>query len=115
HVLQAHHYLENVLATVAVRVARVPCYIIGRHYSDHIYFLTRGLKRRAYLGVEGLCNHAASYVAVPATDVARLLTEEQRVPAEKVVTIPFGLDFRKYQPSSPGAPEALRREHGLEG
>ena len=44
-VLHAHGYDENIVASLAVRFARVPCYVIGRHYSDHIYYLTRGLKR----------------------------------------------------------------------
>ena len=114
HVLQAHHFDENVIAAWAVRRARVPCYIIGRHYSDHIYYLTRGLKRKAFLAAEGFSNRTANRIAVPARDIARLLTERQGVPGEKVEVIPFGLDFKKYHPSSPDAPARLRREFGLE-
>src|ERR1044072_3770327 len=80
HILQAHHFDENVVAAWAVRRARVPCYIIGRHYSDHIYYLTRGLKRKAYLALEGFSNRTATRIAVPAHDIARLLTERQGVP-----------------------------------
>jgi glycosyltransferase involved in cell wall biosynthesis len=114
HILQAHHFDENVVAAWAVRRARVPCYIIGRHYSDHIYYLTRGLKRKMFLAAEGFSNRTANRIAVPAQDIARLLTERQGVPREKIEVIPFGLDFKKYHPSTPEAPERLRREFGLE-
>jgi len=114
HILQAHHYNENIVASLAVRFARVPCYIIGRHYSDHIYYLTRGLKRRAFLAAEGFCNKAATRITVPTKGVAQILTDLQGVPSEKVVVIPFGLDFNKYRPSTPEAPLRLRSEFGLE-
>jgi glycosyltransferase involved in cell wall biosynthesis len=114
HILQAHHFDENIIAALAVRRARVPCYVIGRHYSDHIYYLTRGLKRKALLAAEGFSNRTADRIAVPAHDIARLLTERQGVPKEKIEVIPFGLDFSKYCPSSPEAPSRLRREYGLE-
>jgi glycosyltransferase involved in cell wall biosynthesis len=115
HVLHAHGYDENLIASLAVKMTRVPCYVIGRHYSDHIYFLTRGLKRKAYLAAEGFCNKTATRIAVPTEGVARLLTDIQRVPGEKVAVIPFGLDFNKYRASSPDAPSRLRSEYGLEG
>ena len=115
HVLHAHGYDENLIASLAVRAVRVPCYIIGRHYSDHIYFLTRGLKRKVYLTAEGFCNKTATRIAVPTEGVARILTDLQGVPVEKVVVIPFGVDFNKYRASSPDAPSRLRSEYGLEG
>lgn len=115
HVLHAHGYDENLIASLAVKVARVPCYVIGRHYADHIYYLTRGLKRKAYLAVEGFCNKTATRIAVPTEGVARILTDIQGVPGEKVAVIPFGVDFNRYCASSPDAPSRLRREYGLEG
>ena len=115
HVLHAHGFDENLIASLAVKVASVPCYVIGRHYSDHIYFLTRGMKRKAYLAAEGFCNKTATRITVPTKGVARILTELQGVPDEKVTVIPFGLDFNKYRISSPDAPARLRSEYGLEG
>lgn len=114
-ILHAHGFDENIIASLAVRIARAPCYIIGRHYSDHIYYLTRGMKRKAFLAAEGFCNRSATRIAVPTRGVAELLTELQHVPREKVAIIPFGLDFDKYRPSSPEAPSRLRAEYGLEG
>jgi len=115
HVLHAHHFDENVIASLAVKAAHVPCYVIGRHYSDHIYFLTRGMKRKAYLAAEGFCNKTATRIAVPTEGVARILTDLQGVPGEKVTVIPFGVDFDKYRASSPDAPSRLRYEYALEG
>src|SRR5215813_14014393 len=115
HVLHAHGFDENIIASLAVKVARVPCYVIGRHYSDHIYFLTRGLKRKVYLAAEGFCNKTATRIVVPIEGIARILTKLQGVPREKVAVIPFGVDFNKYRASSPGAPSRLRSEYGLEG
>ncbi len=115
HIVQAHHYDENIVAAVAVRLARVPCYVVGRHYSDHIYALTRGMKRKVFLAGEGICNRAATRIAVPAESVARLLTETQGVPGSKVTVIPFGLDFDSYRTSSADAPSKIRREHALKG
>src|SRR5262245_30282947 len=115
HVLRAHGFDENLIAALAVRVARVPCYVIGRHYSDLIYFLTRGLKRKVYLAAEGFCNKTATRIVVPIEGIAGILTNLQGVPREKVAVIPFGMDFKKYRVSSPDATSRLRSEYGLEG
>jgi glycosyltransferase involved in cell wall biosynthesis len=115
HVLHAHGFDANLIASLAVKAARVPCYVLGRHYSDHVYILTRGLKRKAYLAAEGLCNRAATRIVAPTEEVARILTDRQGVPREKVTVIPYGLDFNKYCVSSPEAPSRLRSEFELEG
>jgi glycosyltransferase involved in cell wall biosynthesis len=110
HIVQAHHYDENLVANVAVRLARVPCYVIGRHYSDLIYALTKGMKRKVFLAGEAMCNRRATRIAVPAVSVARLLTDTQGVPGHKVTVIPFGLDFDSYHTSLPDAPSRIRHE-----
>jgi glycosyltransferase involved in cell wall biosynthesis len=115
HVLHAHGFDANLIASLAVKKARVPCYVIGRHYSDHIYLLTRGLKRKSYLAAEGFCNKTATWIVAPTEEVARILTDHQGVPSDKVAVIPYGLDFTKYRVSSPEAPSRLRSEYGLEG
>lgn len=115
HILHAHGYDENIIASVSVKFTRVPRYVIGRHYSDHIYYLTQGVKRKAFLAAEGFCNNTANRIAVPTQGVAQILTDLQGVSAEKVTVIPFGLDFNKYRPSAPEAPRRLRAQYGLEG
>jgi glycosyltransferase involved in cell wall biosynthesis len=112
HVLHAHGFDANLIASLAVNAARVPCYVMGRHYSDHIYILTRGLKRKAYLAAESFCNRTATRIVAPTEEVARILTSRQGVPREKVTIIPYGLDFDKYRVSSPEAPSRLRSEFG---
>lgn len=113
HILQAHHYDENIVSSIAVRLARVPCYINGRHYSDLIYQLTDGLKRKMLLAAEAICNKTATRITVPTDEVARILTEIQGVPRAKVTVIPFGVDFNRYRPSSIGALSRLRHEYNL--
>ena len=115
HILQAHHYHEAVIAALAVRMTPVPHFVIGHHYSDHIYYLTRGLKRMALLKLEMFCNATASHIVVPTNAVANILTERQGVPKHKISVIPYGLDLTQFQPSSPGTASRLRREQGLEG
>jgi len=115
HVLHAHHFNENLVAAVAARALGLKGYVIGRHYSDHIYFLTRGLKRRLFLAAESFCNRSAARILVPTADVASILVDRQGVPASKVVVIPFALELELMRVSAPGAPETLRTQYGLVG
>jgi glycosyltransferase involved in cell wall biosynthesis len=113
HVLHAHHYHENMIASLAVRLSRVPCYVIGRHYSDGIHMVKGSLKRNALLSGESFCNRTASMIAVPTRAVADLLAERQGVPRSKIAVIPNGLDFKRYAPSSPEAAARLRLGNSL--
>lgn len=117
HILHVHHYDENLVAALAqwLLLAPVPCYIIGRHYADQIYYSTSGLKQKIFLAAENFCNRTATRIFVPTMQIARLLIERQRVPEEKVAVAPFGIDFSTYHPSSPDAPARLRREWNLTG
>lgn len=114
HILQVHHYDANLVASAVVRVLGLRSYVIGRHYSDHIYFLTHGLKQKLFLEGENFSNRTADKIAVPSLEVAQLLIQKQGVPKEKVAVIPFGLDFDKYRTSSADAPQRLRREFHLQ-
>ncbi len=115
HILHAHHFDEALVAAVVARRQGVPCFVMWRHYSDHIYFLTKGLKRKFYLALENWCNRRADFINVPTRDVERILVERQGVPASKVKVIPFGVDFGRYRTSSPDAPRKIRESLGLEG
>ena len=114
HIVHAHHYDEGLLASVAVRLLRSPALVLGHHYSDHIYYLSRGLRRRAHLSIEAFTNRAAARIVVPAQEVYKILVDRQGEPANKVEVIPYGLPFDRYRPSSAEAPARLRRELGLE-
>jgi glycosyltransferase involved in cell wall biosynthesis len=87
--------------------------VLGHHYSDHIYHLSTGLRRRAHLSVEAFTNTAASAIVVPAQDVFSLLVDRQGEPPSKVEVIPYALPFSLYRPSSPEAPMRLRAELGV--
>jgi len=107
-ILHAHHFDENVAAALVTVIDHVPVYVIGRHYSDHVYTLTTGVKRRALLAVEAFCNWRATTIIVPTEEVRRLLVERQRVPASKVTCIPYALDLEGFRPSAATAVESLR-------
>ena len=64
HVLHAHHYDESLVGSIARRLGVVPCYVIGHHYSDHIYVLNRGLKRRLFLAGETFSQNVANALVV---------------------------------------------------
>jgi glycosyltransferase involved in cell wall biosynthesis len=115
HIVHAHHYDEGLLASLAVRLLRSPALVLGHHYSDHIYYLSRGLRRRAHLSIEAFTNRAAARIVVPAQEVYRILVDRQGEPASKVEVIPYGLPFEQYRPSSAEAPSRLRHQLGLEG
>lgn len=115
HIVHAHHYDEGLLASIAARLPGSPALVLGHHYSDHIYFLSTGWRRRAHLSIEAFTNRAAARIVVPAQEVFRILVDRQGEPAGKVEVIPYGLPFERYRPSSPDAPARLRRELGLDG
>jgi glycosyltransferase involved in cell wall biosynthesis len=107
-VLHSHHYEPAVIASVAS--IRLPVrLVVGRHYSDTIYRFTRGLRRRAYLAVEGFCNARAAAVVVPSTLVEGILLR-QGVPRTKVVRIPYGLELARFSSRGSDKGELVRQE-----
>lgn len=114
HILHAHHYDENLIASILRMCGKIPCYVNGHHYSDHIYFLANGLRRQALLTAESLCNRMATKIVVPSEEVSRILVQKQKVPANKVKVVPYGIDVDSYRPSSPDAPNEIRSRYGLE-
>src|SRR5205814_5124949 len=78
--LHTHHYEPALIGLAATAATGVPL-VVGRHYSDAIYQLSRGLRRRAYLGLESLVNRRASAIAAPSAAVARVLPAPRVDPA----------------------------------
>lgn len=113
-VLHAHHYDEALIASILVRQGLVRHLVIGHHYSDHIYVLTRGIKRRAYLAVEKWCNRMASRVVVPSREVLDLLVS-QGESESKVEVIPYGTDPKLSMSVDAERVSRLRSEYGLNG
>ncbi len=114
-ILHSHHYDQAFIAWLATRLHRPTRHVLGRHYSDAIYRLPTGPKRRALLAIERLVNDAATSIIVPSGFIRNLLIERQRVPAEKIGVIPYGFEPRKYHEPSRSDTEQLRRVLGLEG
>jgi glycosyltransferase involved in cell wall biosynthesis len=114
-IVHTHHYDQAIIAWLATRIHRATRLIVGRHYSDDIYRLSHGLKRKALLQLEGLINRAASRIIVPSRFVREILTIRQRVYAEKIDLIHYGFEPAKY--TAPAAQEVLRirKEFDLDG
>lgn len=92
-ILHSHHFDGALLGWAATRIARHGCLVIGRHYSDAIYQLATGLRRRGYLTLEGRSNLAARAIVVPSLAAERVLLS-QGVDPSKVVRIPYAFDFQ---------------------
>jgi glycosyltransferase involved in cell wall biosynthesis len=108
HIVHAHHYEPTILAALSI-VGLPVALVMGRHYSDAIYELARGVRRRAYLAVEDWCHRRAAAIVVPSLSIERLL-RSQGVDQAKVRRIPYGLDFRRFGPKDPRAVEQARKE-----
>jgi len=90
-ILHTHHFDESILGALMVKFGIVPRLVIGHHYSDHIYVLTKGLKRKIFLEIERWCNSKAARTIVPTEEVRNLLLK-QGENERRVVTIPYGVD-----------------------
>lgn len=95
-ILHAHHYTPGLIALLASR-QRPVALVVGRHYSDAIHRLRRGIRRFLYLRLEQLVNDAASRIVAPSVAVERVLLR-QGVGPRKIVRIPYGFDFDRLSP-----------------
>jgi glycosyltransferase involved in cell wall biosynthesis len=105
-IVHAHHYEPVLIATLATMLVPSTRLIVGRHYSDAIYLHTRGLKRRAMLWLEAMCNRRAATVVAPSRMIVDILLR-QRVPTSKIVRIPYAFESEKFKP---GATVDIRSE-----
>lgn len=113
--IHAHHFDPNLLAWLATAVQGETRLVVGRHYSDLIYQLTRGVKRSAYLALEGRVNSHADRIVVPSTTIRDLLVFRQGVTAEKVKVVPYAVDLARYESRPPFDAGGIRKRLGLEG
>ena len=112
-ILQTHHFDETVMGAILVRMGMVRRFVIGHHYSDHIYVLNKGLKRKFFLHVEKWCNGAADRIVVPSQEVVSLL-RGQGEDMKKVSQIPYGTDPTMLNAVNRVNVEAIRREFKLD-
>ncbi len=115
HILHAHHFEENAVAPWIRLAGLVPCYVIGRHYSDQIHVWAGGWKRAAFVALENFANRRADRIVVQTPRVAEILTDWQGIDPDKIEVLTHGMDFDRLRVSSPDAAARLRREEGLEG
>jgi glycosyltransferase involved in cell wall biosynthesis len=114
-ILHTHHYDEAFIGCLAVKLAKTPAVVIGRHYHDELYLSASGAKLKALLAVEGFCNRLARKIIVPSTAIREMLVRRQGVPAEKVRVVPYGFDFaaERYRVLTETEVLTIRQELGL--
>lgn len=112
-ILHTHHFDETVIGAILVRMDLVPKLVVGHHYSDHIYVLTRGVKRKFYLAIERWCNRKASRIVVPSQEVFDLLVS-QGEDAAKLETIPYGTDPNQGRSVEKNKVKSLKKEFDLD-
>jgi glycosyltransferase involved in cell wall biosynthesis len=110
-VVHCHHYDPAALTWLATRCSSVS-FVVGRHYSDAIELDSRGLRRRAYVGLERRFQGAATSTIVPSTMIAGLV-EAQGIPTDRIHLVPYAFDPAKYSSARSVDPGAVRRSVGL--
>lgn len=113
-VLHAHNYYPAVIGWLATRLYPRTNLIFGRHYSDLIQDLP-GLKRSFYLGLEQKVNRGANRIIVPSTYIFDILTERQKIDAEKIDVISYGFVGEKYTSISEKEIDSIRQQFNLSG
>lgn len=115
-IIHTHHFDEAFIGVVAARLSTHSRPVVARHYHDEVYLLTKGLKRRAMLRLEGFCYRRAVAMTTPSPQIKRLLVECQQVPAEKISAMPLPFDFSaaRYADCEDHEARRLRSELGLE-
>jgi len=114
-ILHAHHYDQAVIGWMATRIHRRTRLVLGRHYSDAIYRLPSGMKRKAFLKIERSANNGAKRIIVPSALIREILTGRQGVRPDKVDLIPYGFEPEKYAGVATSEIARVRDGLGLEG
>jgi glycosyltransferase involved in cell wall biosynthesis len=89
--------------------------IVTRHYSDALYQLQGFLKRKFYFGLENYISYNADLLIAPSKMVRDILVEWEKVPSEKVVTIPYGQTWERFSEITPEIVEKKRDQLGMNG
>jgi len=116
-ILHAHHYDEGLIGAAAVALVPGSRLVIGRHYHDEIYLLSRRLRLHALVSLESLANAVATRIVVPSSVIRTLLMNRQGVTREKIAVIPYGFEFAgdKYRRTERSGPAQIRASLGIEG
>lgn len=114
-IVHAHHYEPCVIAAAATLLRPRTSLVVGRHYSSAIYLLADGWRRWTLLAIERFVHTRACRVIVPSSRIMTLLVDGQGVPAERVVTVPYGFATAKYERVRAETVRGLRADLALEG
>ena len=114
HVLHAHHFDEALVSAIAARIAGVPFYVIGRHYSDKLYQLASESKLPFFLAAENFANRTAARIVIPVDDIAPIL-RRQGIDGDRIVTQRHGFNFSRLEAADQDSCRRLREEYGLVG
>ena len=106
-VLHAHCFDPTFVGLVAARLAGAT-FVFTRHHSDH----NLRLGKRWHTWIDGWCARHADRVIAVSEATRRILTDVERVPERKVVTVYNGAE--PLPTPRPDSVTALRRELGLE-
>lgn len=114
-ILHAHHYDEALIGSAAAAMVAKCRLVVGRHYYDEIYLLSRSVKRYAYLAFEKFINRSANAIVVPSSVIRSMMSDRQHVPEEKISIIPYGFEFEvdKYSHHTSVEMENVLSEFGI--
>ena len=107
-VLHAHCFDPTFVGLMAARLTG-STFVFTRHHSDHNLRLGKPWHTR----IDAWCGRHADRVVAVSEATRRIMTDVERVPARKIVTIYNGAE--PLTAPAPGAVEVLRRRLGLRG
>jgi L-malate glycosyltransferase len=89
-------------------------FIIGRHYSDEIYLLHKGLKKKTWIAIENFANNKADVIVAGSQMVKKILLK-QGIKASKIASIPYGFDFddHRYQTNALEQTASIRETYNV--
>jgi glycosyltransferase involved in cell wall biosynthesis/GT2 family glycosyltransferase/SAM-dependent methyltransferase len=109
-ILQTHLFEASLVGLTAARLAGTPLAILNDHHSAEVLLH----RKRLVMWADGLATRTLAHrVLAPSTYMKEILIRDERVPAEAIAVIPYGLDLERLR-SSPGSRDRLRKELGVE-
>jgi glycosyltransferase involved in cell wall biosynthesis len=114
-IVHAHLFEEQFIAAfLKLRHPKVK-FVIGRHYSDEIYLLHSGIKRKVWVGLENFSNRMAT-VIIAGSQMVKDILIKQGVPSQKIASLPYGFNFDdyRYEKNTPEQTIAIRHRYGIE-
>jgi glycosyltransferase involved in cell wall biosynthesis len=105
-ILHTHLFDPSVIGLAAGRLAGTPLRVMTRHHSN---YHTR-INKRWHVRLDRLCTALCHRVIAVSEHTAHVMRDEEGAPPGKLRVVLNGVDFDRVRISSPGAPEAIRRE-----